>query len=356
VPSLDLIIFRGGQDLDETDSWPALVKYVLRPLVETIVDKGPYPHSPVVASVRFAPESAIRQAAIDSDNWPITGASDGHQYTAYGDGFGFDPQTDKKLSQGFARIEGSPSDFRGVNIRTATGERVGNGAKGLKASGMIMVDGVLFLWVRNAQNSQLARSRDLGKTWEWGFRIQSGFGSPSFLNFGKNYGGARDEYVYTYSQDGGNAYQSDDNLALARVRKDKLWDRSAWEFLERIDEHGTPAWTKDLDQRGSVFRYPGHCQRVDAVYNPGLKRYLLAVGYNHQGGWGIYDAPEPWGPWTTAFHSDNWGLPTHGYRLPAKWINGNGRTMSLIFSGIKPWDAFNVREMTLLENDGSASR
>jgi CubicO group peptidase (beta-lactamase class C family) len=356
APSLDLVIFRGGQDLDETDSWPSLVKYVLRPLVGTIVDKAPYPPSPVIGAVRFAPQSAIKQAAIDSDNWPITWAGDGHQYTAYGDGFGFDPQTDKKLSQGFARVEGSPTDFRGINIRSETGERLGNGAKGLKASGMIMVNGVLFLWVRNAQNSQLARSRDLGKTWEWGFRMQSGFGSPSFLNFGKNYAGARDAYVYTYSQDGGNAYQSDDNLALARVRQDRLWDRAEWEFLERIDEHGAPQWTKDVEQRGSVFRYPGHCQRVDAVYNPGLKRYLLAVGYNHDGGWGIYDAPEPWGPWTTAFHDENWGLPTHGYRLPAKWISENGRTMSLIFSGIKPWDAFCVREMTLLGRNAAASR
>jgi len=347
VPSLDLVIFRGGNNLDDTGSWPALVKYVLRPVVDAIVDKGPYPPSPVIGAVRFAPESTIRREAIDSDNWPITWGRDGSQYTSYGDGWGFDPKTDRKLSMGFAKIDGSASDFHGVNIRSATGERLGDGARGLKASGMIMVNGVLYLWVRNAQNAQLARSADSGKTWEWGFRMQSGFGSPSFLNFGKDNSGARDEYVYTYSQDGDSAYQSDDNLALARVRKDRIWERSAWEFLERLDERGEPVWTANPEQRGSVFRYPRHCQRVDAVYNPGLKRYLLAVTYNHEGGWGIYDAPEPWGPWTTAFHSENWGLPTHGYRLPSKWIAADGRTLMLVFSGVKPWDAFCVREMQL---------
>src|SRR4051794_23883688 len=34
-----------------------------------------------------------------------------------------------------------------------------------KASGILMVDGVLYLWVRNVGNAQLAWSRDRGKTW-----------------------------------------------------------------------------------------------------------------------------------------------------------------------------------------------
>ena len=40
----------------------------------------------------------------------------------------------------------------------ATAETLGDGAKGKKASGMLMVDGVLYMWVRNAGNSQLAWS------------------------------------------------------------------------------------------------------------------------------------------------------------------------------------------------------
>jgi hypothetical protein len=91
---------------------------------------------------------------------------------------------------------------------------------------------------------------------------------------------------------------------------------------------------------------------VDVVYNPGLKRYLLALGFDHSGGWGIFDAPEPWGPWTTAFHTDDWGLGgTHGYRLPSKWIGAAGTEMHLIFSGANrpgiTTDAFCLRRLTL---------
>ena len=119
--------------------------------------------------------------------------------------------------------------YHGVNLRSDA-ERTGGGAKSPKASGILMVDGVLYLWVRNVANAQLLWSLDRGKTWQWGFKFEEGFGSPSFLNFGRNYDGARDEYVYTYSQDGPSAYESDNGLALARVRKDRIRERAAWEF------------------------------------------------------------------------------------------------------------------------------
>jgi hypothetical protein len=120
-------------------------------------------------------------------------------------------------------------------------------------------------------------------------------------HFGKNYGGARDDYVYVYSQDGPSAYESDDHVVLARVPKKKIRDRSAYEFFVKLDSSQQPVWTRSIEQRGVVFSYPRHVQRVDAVYNPGIKRYLLAAGFNQSGGWGIFDAPEPWGPWTPPF-------------------------------------------------------
>jgi hypothetical protein len=237
---------------------------------------------------------------------------------------------------GLARISGAPENLKAVNIRSTTGERLGDGAKGEKASGMLMVDGVLYMWVRNTGNSQLAWSEDRGRTWQWGFRFDTSFGSPAFLNFGRNYAGARDDYVHAYSQDGASAYASDDRLVLARAPRRRLRERSAWEFFSRLDGSGKPVWTSDIAARGGVFEFPGHCQRVDAVYNAPLKRYMLAVGYNHSGGWGLYESPEPWGPWSTVFHTEYWGLGgTHGYRLPSKWISAGGLTMHLIFSGVK---------------------
>jgi hypothetical protein len=210
-----------------------------------------------------------------------------------------------------------------------------------------MVDGVLYLWVRNVANSQMLWSQDHGKTWQWGFKMEAGFGSPAFLNFGRNYAGARDGFVYTYSQDGPSAYESDNGVLLARVAKDRIRDRGAWEFFERLDAGGRPVWTADVTRRGTVFDYPANCQRVDVVYDAGIGRYLMALGYDHTGGWGLFDAPEPWGPWTTILHRQWDVADTHGYRLPAKWISADGLTMTLVFSGVKPNDAFCTRTLTL---------
>jgi len=98
-----------------------------------------------------------------------------------------------------------------------------------------------------------------------------------------------------------------------------------------------------------VFAYPANCGRVDVIYDPGIRRYLMALAYDHAGGWGLFDAPEPWGPWTTILHRE-WDIAdTHGYRLPAKWISSDGLGLTLVFSGLKPNDAFCSRTLTLVK-------
>jgi CubicO group peptidase (beta-lactamase class C family) len=344
IPSLKLVVVRNGANLepDLTDDrfWGAVYDHIFAPLMATLADP-PYPPSALIRGVRFDPPESIRRDADGSDNWPVTWGADNHLYVSYGDGWGFDPRTEKKLSQGWARIEGGPGGFKGVNIRTATGERTGDGRAGAKASGLLMVEGVLYAWVRNPSHAQLSWSEDLGRGWHWGFRFETSMGSPAFLNFGRNYAGARDGFVYTYSQDGPSAYHQDDGIVLARAPVARLRDRSAWEFWA-----GGGRWSSNIEERVPVFRFPGHCERVDAVYHPGLRRYLLAVGYNHASGWGLFEAPEPWGPWSVAFHTHKWDLDeTHGYRLPSKWIGDGGR-MYLIYSGRLREDAFCVRGLT----------
>jgi len=348
IPSLDLVVVRNGDALGgrEGPFWTPVYREILKPLMAAVRERGPNGPSPVIRAVKFGAE--VRRAASDSDNWPITWGDDDAQYTSYGDGFGFEPHVERKLGMGFARIIGGAADFRGENLRS-DGERVGNGARSGKASGIVMVGGVLYLWVRNLGNSELWQSRDRGKTWGRAFRMEVSFGSPTFLNFGRDYAGARDEFVYTYSQDGDTAYDSDNRLVLARVPRERVTDRAGWEFFERFDERGGPVWTREVARRGGVVEYPGHVQRSDVVYDAGLKRYLLALGYDHEGHWGLFDAPEPWGPWTeVAGVEGGWGIPgTHGYRLPAKWMSTDGLTMTLVFSGTGVNDAFCTREMRL---------
>ncbi|HKJ68442.1 MAG TPA: serine hydrolase, partial [bacterium] len=142
VPSRNLIAVRMGDDLFEPGGdltfWGACEKYVFNPIMRAIVEP-PYPESEYITGVEFAPTSAIVRQGEGSDNWPITWGDDDVLYTAYGDGWGFQPRTEIKLSLGLAGITGNPPDFRGENIRSESGERVGQGEHGPKASGMLMV-------------------------------------------------------------------------------------------------------------------------------------------------------------------------------------------------------------------------
>ncbi len=363
IPSLGLVVVRNGNLLqpEAPTYWGAMFEYLVTPLMKAIRPaptasgaplNPPYPPSPVIRKVTFAPAASIVRKAVGSDVWPLTWADNNAQYTAYGDGWGFEPRTKKKLSLGFARITRGPDDFAGTNIRSSSGERVGDGPAGAKASGLLMVDGILYMWARNPGSAQLAWSDDRAKTWHWEFRIEESFGSPAFLQFGRNYAGARDGFVYVYSQDGPSAYAPSDGLVLARVPKGRILQRKAYEFFSHLDASGAPVWTRDIRRRGPVFTFPGHCQRVGAVYNPFCRRYLLSLGFDHTGGWGIFDAQEPWGPWTTAFFTRDWGLgKTHDYRLPSKWISNGGKKMVLVFSGREyngtQYDAFCVRRFDL---------
>jgi hypothetical protein len=94
---------------------------------------APQPPSELIQTVEWSPADTVIRRADGSDNWPTTWADDDQLYTAYGDGRGFEPKVNKKLSLGFAKVSGGPHDFIGTNIRTETGERPGDGRGALHA-------------------------------------------------------------------------------------------------------------------------------------------------------------------------------------------------------------------------------
>jgi len=377
VPSLKLIMVRNGETLATPEELRHLqpqdvfeefhdprANILFRPLIEAFVDPAaaspPYPPSRVITGVRWAPKNTIVRKAKGSDNWPLTWADDDRLYTAYGDGQGFEPFTPEKLGLGVARIDDDAEHFAGVNIRAATLENRGEGKSGKKASGMLMVNGVLYLLARNAGNSQLAWSTDHGRTWQWAdWKFTDGFGCPTFLNFGKNYAGARDDFVHVYSHDAASAYTPADRMVLARVPRESIKDRGAYEFFKVLAPDGRPVWTETIDERGAVFTHKARCCRSAVSYSSGLKRYLwvqiipgaegAGVDTRFEGGFGIYDAPEPWGPWTTVFFSEKWDVgPGESASFPTKWMSADGKTLHLVFSGD---DHFSVRRARLTVAD-----
>ena len=320
----------------------------------------PYPPSPVIIDLQFGTPARLSPRRA-GDNWPLTWADDGHLYTTWGDGRGFEPQIER-LSMGFARIEGSPPEARGINIRSAD-EQHGDGRRGRKGSGILMVDGVLYLWARNAdgdgQGCQLAWSTDRAQNWTWADWTFGEFGYCTFINFGPDYSGARDDYVYMVSHDHPNAYVYADHFILARVPRERMNDRNAYEFFVHLNSEDTPEWSARIDDRGPVFNTrPGRAQRSGISYNASLGRYLW-----WQAGWpnpdgedsrfntgplGIYDAPEPWGPWTTVFHTERFrGGPGETGSFPTKWMGPVESGRQSLYMVTSRDDAFTVWPVSL---------
>jgi hypothetical protein len=240
-----------------------------------------------------------------------------------------------------------------------------------KSYGIIAVSDVLYMWVvpqpmPHLRESRLAWSEDRGRTWkraEWTFRFEDDVTVPTFLNFGRGDAGARDEFVYTYTirpayGPGGSPdprahprgfdVHRPGLIDLARVRKDRIRDRAAYEFFAGLGDDGKARWISDIAKKKPVFRDPhGVGWNMSVSFNAGLKRYLLLTehGATHQGRLGLFDAPEPWGPWTTVAYDDKWGeghvpLTTFHWMLPTKWMTNDQFT--LVFSGTDANDAFNT--------------
>jgi CubicO group peptidase (beta-lactamase class C family) len=357
VPSLGLIAVRFGENLDPSvDYHVAARRHLLEPLLAAVTLAPPAAPSPVIRSLLWAPSSSIVQEGKDSDTWPLTWADDDRMYTAYGDGTGFD-KSGRKLSMGIARVEGTATAFTGTNLPSPTIDDLGDGPRGRKASGILMVGGTLYLWVRNVDGrgaqSELAWSTDHGATWTrspWRFEE---FGYPSFINFGMNYEGARDGFVYVVTHDGPSAYEPADRFILMRVPKERVRDRGAYEFLTGLEGQRKALWSPKVSERGALFTHPGRCRRSAMTYDAGLERYLWwqmnhepGVDHRFRGGFGIYDAPEPWGPWTTVYFTPEWDIgPGETASFPTKWMSQDGRAAWLVFSYE---DSFAVRKATFV--------
>ncbi len=343
---------------------------VLLLLVAVAAAAPPYPTSPVIAGVEFD-FSTHRRLAPGSDNWPTTWADDGNLYSAWGDGGGFGGTNSKgRVFLGIARISGDATDYTGKNIWG--GFEPENPAQfGGKSYGILSVGGILYLWVAPQPNPHLddcriAISKDHGATWQfadWRFAFADGLTIPTFLNFGRDYAGARDDYVYSYyvqpAWGPGKATKTTSHtfdvhqpgkIYLSRVPKDAILDRTRHEFFAGIGENGKPTWSGDLAKKRPVFEDPrGVGWNLSVSYNQGLRRYMLCTEHTetHAGKLGIFDAPEPWGPWTTVAYDDAWGagnveVSTFYWNFPPKWLSADGTQFTFVFTGKNSNDSWNT--------------
>ena len=321
----------------------------------------PYERSKLISGIELD-WSSHKRLAKGSDNWPLTWADDGHPYTSWGDGGGFGGTNSKgRVSLGIARIEDDGSQYVGINVWGGINPENPAQFKG-KSYGIISIDGKFYLWVspgsniRGYEESRLYTSADHGATWytpDWAFNRDDAIVNPTFLQFGSDYSGARDEYVYMYANHVKDSSTLDvqipGEITLMRAPKRSLLKREAYQFYVDLDGNQNPVWSSDFDDRQAVFNDENGVGWNSSVsYNPVLERYFLITEHtkSFQANIGIFDAPEPWGPWTTVYYgkfasSRDISLDTFFYNFSNKWLGNKGLNFTLVFSGIKKNDSWN---------------
>lgn len=313
---------------------------------------SPYPSSQIIGDIIFDHSSHVQQAP-GSDNWAITWADDGHLYAQWGDGGGFGGTNSLgRVTFGVARIEGSYDAYIGYNKHGGYQGEYQSSNPDSYTWGLLCIEGVLYCFA-GPSRSELWYSNDHGAHWNtagWSFGTQDGpFSIATLLNFGQNYSGTRDNYVYVYapSQYSGWPKQTD-GVNLARVHKDSIKIRGAYEFFSGTEDQDNPAWTSDISQRKPVFAWQGKVHwTVNADYIPGIDRYLLSFNcgsFDGPGNMAVFDAPEPWGPWTTVKIFNNFGGYgyTYAYHYPSKWLRNGGKDFTMVFSGTGSNDSWNT--------------
>jgi hypothetical protein len=317
----------------------------------------PYCHSRDIESITFDWAGAYTEPN-GSDLWPVTWGRDGNVYAFFGDGGGFrgdnyrgrvsfgvakmtappplTPQTAKNVYGGYEAEHPSTLDGKAGSI-IAVGKdfyTIGGlwnarelaGAKGHKSGA--------------PKRNQLGYSRGNVYSWQaaaWSFCTPDSptgtFCAGGFINYGPGNHGAPGGYVYLYgaakspddwvgddgpevaAESGQTSTPPDTTTTresvaqtyLARVSKRHVLQRDAYEFFAGLDERGRPKWTHDEKQMQSVFTDHNPKQATNlgsASYIPGIKRYIATAQGPSIGQTSFYDAPQPWGPWTTIAYNN----------------------------------------------------
>jgi hypothetical protein len=316
------------------------------------------PVSDVIDSLVWLSDVVSSEGPEKGDTFPVTWLADDSVVSAAGD-----PVSNSSPNgMDTRRFVGHPPSF-GMEVLNEMEDFVGWGGDGPKPTGMLAVNGTVYLAAQNipgrhteddaVQNwghgydAHVFASRDGGRTWspslpdiaEVMFPGRS-FGGPAFINFGRENEHAVDGFAYALS---GVGWDNGSECFLGRVPLEAIQDRASWEFVAGFDADGAPSWSRELADAIAVLRHPGYLGTVDIAYLHTIKRYLLLGWRNKvkaEPGAGseliVYEGPSPWGPFSLVHHEDPWEtaeLNPYNPRLPLKWYDHGRNEGWLLFSG-----------------------
>ena len=198
----------------------------------------PYPRSSVITGIDFD-RSTLTHAATGSDQFGYTTASDGNIYVAWGDGGGFGGTNSLgRASLGVARLLGTPPSWQGINVWGGVNplstdrlrwERPAMASS--PSSGAYIYTSVSRVCGRTTVSGNPPISADLAELGQLFNEPNGAFADPGIIQFGPDYQGSRDQYIYGYDE-----HFFADGLALFRVDKSKLENRADYEFFAGLDE------------------------------------------------------------------------------------------------------------------------
>jgi hypothetical protein len=235
-----------------------------------------------------------------------------------------------------------------------------------KASGMLAHDGVLYLtafhhrycwevrafpWWTGTHPAVLV-SRDYGASWSsptdaLGVEDPYRFGSPSFVQFGRDGADHQPEYVYLVSP-GEGRWTNNDTYLLARARADAIEWSDRWEYWHGEDDLG--GWGSIRSATPIIEAPMGLGCGPEVVYIAQLDSYVLltfsapdlptgpatwqeAAKAHDRTLLHVYQAEQLAGPWRSVYSGRGPGQNDYCPRLPLKWVSADGLTAHLISAG-----------------------
>jgi hypothetical protein len=322
---------------------------------------APYSASSYITGWSINSATFCGSGAPGSDNWPVTWADDGHQYAGFGDGSGIAPsESSNYKSWGIVRFEGTNSAFTGYNRLNGYNPTYTQSLDG-KSYGILCMSGDLYMTygygsgVHSYLNTRLIKSTNKAQSFSfssWDLIDDDPLLiMPTIMNKGQNYAD-NDGYVYLYFiRKQGSPTQLNVHrpglIDLARVPKADLMDKTQYKWYNgSAGGGGTVGWTTNVLSRQAVFINSadgvGWC--ISVQHLAAADRFLLMTEHSSsfRGNLQMFDAANPWGPWTTVHYGTNFmNTEAFFWNLSQKWTPTSGGEAVLFFTGINSWDAWN---------------
>lgn len=205
-------------------------------------------------------------------------------------------------------------------------------------------------------------SKDLGKTWIdtphtptapiFGESSKNHgsvrFGSPHFVDFGKNMEHSPDGKAYLvahgsalpdpYPRQANASWITGDQIYLARVEPgiENINDPSKFEFFAGLSDNDRPQWTRKFAEMRPLIDWNNNLGCVTVTYIPARSKFVMCVtdGQNTISSFNtmMLESDTITGPWRLVTYLRDFGEQAYFVNIPSKFVSGDGSRMWLCYA------------------------